>query len=272
MFTLPRNRVRWNICEHVALLKSINSKYTDKIPEQFKARDGSWIGVSGRSRAVIYNKDLISREDVPETLDELAKPEYRKKIAAVNGGNESFVAWISGLRLRIGHEATKSLLLKLKGNEIQLLSSSHTDIRKAVGRGEYPLGLINHYYYHLQRRETDKSLANVGIVYLDQADGQRGELVNVSGAAIIKGTKNLKEAQQFIDFLTSPKAQDLFANSNFEYPLIADVDVNDEVVEAMGCEADTEALDCLNVMDVHLDQFGEQMDDSLELIDDIYWF
>ena len=55
------------------------------------------------------------------------------KVAAVNSGNESFVAWVSALRLRLGEEETKELLLKLKANGINLISQSHTDVRKAIG-------------------------------------------------------------------------------------------------------------------------------------------
>ncbi len=252
--------------------ETYESRETKRIPERFKARDGSWIGVSGRSRALIYNKDLIDASDLPQSIEELSDRKYRGQIAAVNAGNESFIAWISGLRLHMGDEAVAAWLKAMKKNKIQLLSSSHTDIRKAVGRAEYPMGLINHYYYHLQKREADEELTNVGVVYLDQKDDQRGELVNVSGAAIVKGTANMTQARQFIDFLASPKAQDLFANANFEFPLIADVEVNPEVVAAMGCEPGTPALDCLHVMDVHLDEFGSQMKTTLEILDEVDWY
>jgi len=247
------------------------SESTQKIPAQFKAADGSWIGVSGRSRALIYNTDLIDAKDVPDSLYDLIKPKYKGKIAAVNAGNESFVAWVSALRIALGDEAVKKLLMQLKENDIQLLSSSHTDIRKAVGRGEYPLGLINHYYYHIQKHEIDLSLTNVGIVYLDQNEGERGELVNVSGAAIVRGARHLKEAKIFIDFLISSEAQKLFVDVNFEYPLLRDVATNTEVVKAIGC-ASGSALECLNIMDVSLDQFGEQMEATLELLDQVDWY
>jgi len=247
------------------------SANTRKIAKKFKARDGSWIGISGRSRAVIYNTTQINEDEVPSTLDSLSDSKWAGKIAAVNSGNESFVAWVSALRIKLGDDKARSTLEKLKQNKINLLSQSHTDVRKAIGRGEYPLGLINHYYFHLQKREVDADLRNVGIVYLDQGQGERGELVNVSGVAIVRGAKHLTEAQAFIDFLISPAAQKLFAEVNFEYPLLVGVKAHKEVFESLNCEADT-VLECLNVMDVHLDQLGPLMDDTFQMLEDVQWY
>jgi len=251
--------------------ESHTSSSTEKIPGKFKAGDGSWIGVSGRSRAVIFNTTLIEEDDVPHTLNELLDPRWSGKIAAVNSGNESFVAWVSALRLNLGDEKAREVLETLKDNKINLLSHSHTDVRKAVGRGEYPMGLINHYYYHLQRREVDQTLRNVGIVYLDQEQGQRGELVNVSGVAIVKGAQNLDEARRFVDFLVSSHAQKLFAEVNFEYPLLDGVETHEEVLESVNCKK-LSMLDCLNVMDVNLDQLGPQMDGTHQVLDEVGWF
>jgi len=252
------------------VFEQYKSQYTKEIPEKFKAGDGSWIGVSGRSRALIFNTSFVGRWEVPTTLTDLTNPKWKGKIAAVNMGNESFVAWISALRINLGDKKTKKFLKKLKKNDIQLLSKSHTDIRKAVGRGEYPMGLINHYYYHLQKHEIDPVYRNVDVVYLDQLTGQRGELINVSGAAIVKGAVHLKEAKRFIDFLVSSKAQELFAEVNFEYPLLPGVKTHPEVLEAIHC-TEPSAIDCLNVMNVRLDQLGQEMDKTLELLENVNW-
>lgn len=247
------------------------SENIQKIPERFRARDGSWVGVSGRSRAVIFNKDLIKEEDVPKALQDLTDAKYKGKIAATNAGNESFVAWVSALRLDLGDEKTRDILEKLKANDIHLLSDSHTDVRKAVGRGEYPLGLINHYYYHLQKHESDDALTNVGIVYLDQEEGGRGEIINVSGAAIVKNAPHPELAKRFMDFLVSSEAQALFAEVNFEYPLLPSVPSHPDVKESVDC-AESSVLNCIHVMDVYLDQLGPAVEETQNMLDEINWY
>jgi len=251
------------------------SEAVRRIPERFRARDGSWLGVSGRSRAIIYNMKLVKPEELPTTVFDLINPKWQGKIAATNAGNESFVSWVSALRLTLGDELVKTFLLKLKENKIALLGSSHTDVRKAVGRGEFALGLINHYYYHLQLREPDPVVRNVGILYHDQGPFQLGTFVNAAGAAIIKNAKNLREAQQFLDFLASPEAQKLFAELNFEYPLLPGVESQPEVLlsvqQATGCDEPT-PLNCLRQMPIPLDRLGSELEKTQDLLEEVGWF
>ncbi|VAX35648.1 Ferric iron ABC transporter, iron-binding protein [hydrothermal vent metagenome] len=242
----------------------------ENIPEKFRARDGSWVGVSGRSRALLINTELINREAAPKTLIDLLDPKWKGKIAAVNMSNESLVAWVSGLCIALGNMETERILKGLKSNQIQLITKSHTDIRKAVARGEFSMGLINHYYYHLQKKDADSDLRYVDIIYLDQGPGQRGELVNVSGAAIVKGAKNRENAKKFMNFLVSELAQKLFAGVNFEYPLLPSVATNPDVLSSMHCEGPS-AIECLRVMDVNLDELGAQLDSTMELLERIDW-
>ena len=113
-------------------------------------------------------------------------------------------------------------------------------------------------------------MRSVGIVYLDQGEGGRGELVNVSGAAIIKGAKNLINAQKFIDFLVSPEAQKIFADVNFEYPLRPNIPTHPQVLEALECQQ-LSALECIKVMDVSLDELGAELEKTQELLERVEW-
>jgi iron(III) transport system substrate-binding protein len=112
--------------------------------------------------------------------------------------------------------------------------------------------------------------SQVGIVYLDQKPSERGELVNVAGAAIVKGALHLEQARKFMDFLVSPAAQKLFAEVNFEYPLLPGVETHPDVLQAMNCLKPT-VMDCLNIMDIHLDQLGPEMDKTTELLENVGW-
>jgi iron(III) transport system substrate-binding protein len=256
-------------------LRPYTSPAIERIPERFRAQDGSWLGVSGRSRAIIYNKDLVSPDELPTTVFDLIAPKWKGRIAATNAGNESLVSWVSALRLVLGDELVRVFLEKLKENEIALISSSHTDIRKAVGRGEYAIGLINHYYYHLQRNEPDPALRNVGILYHDQGAFQMGTFLNAAGAGIVRGASNAENAQRFLDFLASPEAQKLFAEVNFEYPLLPGVEVQPEVLEAVqqatGCER-PEVLECLKLLPVPLDALGNELESTQRLLEEVDWF
>jgi iron(III) transport system substrate-binding protein len=99
--------------------------------------------------------------------------------------------------------------------------------------------------------------------------------VNVAGAAIVKGARNPLEAQRFFEFLASPAAQKLFAQLNFEYPLLPGVETQPQVLEAVrqatGCESDS-VLDCLKQLPIPLDELGEQLEPTQQLLEEVDWF
>lgn len=230
------------------------SEQIKKIPEQFRARDGSWLGVSGRSRVIMYNTKLLKPEELPRSVFELTDPRWKNKLAMATTRNESVVAWVTALRLTKGDQFTKEYLLKLKANGIVTLNG-HTDVRKAVGRGEFSLGLVNHYYYHLELRDGSP----VGVSYPDQGPDDIGVLVNAAGAAIVKNAKHLKAAQLFLDFLASPEAQKLFAELNFEYPLLLGVSTAPGV----------RPLETIKLMPVRLDELGKELEKTQKLLDEV---
>ena len=112
----------------------------------------------------------------------------------------------------------------LIANEVTFFGG-HTDVRKAVGAGEFKLGLVNHYYYYLQKAEG----SNVGIIFPDQSDGQIGLITNATAAAVLNGAPHVAAAQAFLDFLVSPEGQKLFAEQNYEYPLLPGVELHSDV-------------------------------------------
>ncbi|MFN4219213.1 MAG: extracellular solute-binding protein [Candidatus Bipolaricaulia bacterium] len=230
------------------------SEQIKKIPEQFRARDGSWLGVSGRSRVIMYNTKLLKPNELPQSVFDLTHPRWKNKLAMATTRNESVVAWVTALRLVKGDAFTKEYLLKLKANGIVTLNG-HTDVRKAVGRGEFPLGLVNHYYYHLELRDGSP----VGVIYPDQGPDDIGVLVNVAGAALVRNAKHVREAQRFLEFLASPEAQKLFAELNFEYPLLPGVPTMPGV----------RPLETIKLMPVRLDELGKELEKTLKLLDEV---
>jgi iron(III) transport system substrate-binding protein len=60
------------------------------------------------------------------------------------------------------------------------------------------------------------------------AGGDVGGLMNISGAAVLKASRNQAAAQKFLAFLVSKPAQEMMSNLDitFEYPLVAGVVAN----------------------------------------------
>lgn len=193
---------------------------TDAIPSEYKAADGAWTSITSRARVIMYNRDLVSENDVPTSLLELTDPKWKGKIAAANSSNGSFQAQVAVMKQLLGDTQTTAWLTGLVANDVQFFGS-HSDVRKAVGSGEFALGLVNHYYYELQAHEPSDN--NVGVSYPDVKEGQLGVILNTTAVGIIKGAPHQQAAQLFSAFLFLPETQSLFAKLNYEYPLIPGV-------------------------------------------------
>ncbi len=206
------------------LFQSYLPQGAEGLPAEFIGTGQFWVGLTRRARVILYNADLVAPEELPTSIFDLTDPRWKGQVAAAGSTNGGMQAHIAAMRKLVGDESTAEWLEGLLANDVTFFGG-HTDVRKAVGAGEFKLGLVNHYYYHLQKAEG----SNVGVIYPDQGEGQIGLLTNVTAAAIVKGAKNLPAAQALLDFLVSPEGQKLFAEGNYEYPLLPGVALQEGV-------------------------------------------
>jgi len=195
-----------------------NSPAVMAVLADYRADDGSWVALTLRARVIMYNTDLVSLEELPKKMVDLADPKWKDVIGSANSTNGAMMAQLVIMRNQLGEPATEAFIQGLLENNAQFFGG-HTDVRKAVGAGELKLGLVNHYYYHLSKAEG----APVGVIYPDQEDGGLGLMVNSTNAGIIKGGPNPEMARIFVDFMLSPAGQKIYAERNYEYPIVPGV-------------------------------------------------
>lgn len=226
----------------------------DQLPAEFLGADNLWTGLTRRARVIMYNADLVSQDELPTSIFDLTDPKWKGQVAAAGSTNGSMQAQIAAMRQSIGEEETEAWLNGLLENEVTFFGG-HTDVRKAVGAGEFKLGLVNHYYYYLQKAEG----SNVGIIFPDQGDGQIGLITNATAAAVVNGAPHLTAAQAFLDFLVSPEGQKLFAEQNYEYPLLPGVQL----------QADVQPLEGFHFADVDVVKAAEEFDATFDLMEKV---
>jgi iron(III) transport system substrate-binding protein len=210
------------------LLEGANPAGIETIPQEFRADDNAYFAISIRSRGFIYNKDLISLEEMPKSGEDLLDPKWKdapKGFAITRGGNGGMIGHVSALRYEWGDEKTAEWIAAIRANATGIYNG-HGDIRRAVGAGEHAFGLVNNYYFHQQLLEPNNN--NVGFIYLDQEEGQMGTIANAAGVGLIKGAPNKTNALGFLEWVLLPENQvkfvgrslELLINSEFgaEYP------------------------------------------------------
>ena len=105
-----------------------------------------------------------------------------------------------------------------------------------------------------------KKVAEQVTVFWPNQDG-RGAHVNVSGAGVTAAASNREEAVKLLEFLASDEAQQWYAETNAEYPVVDGVPWSD-VLEGFGrFEAD----------DLNLTVLGENNATAVRLMDRAGW-
>ncbi len=199
------------------LLRALPKSITDRVDPAFQARDRTWVGVSGRSRVVIYNPTLAPTP--PKSIDEIVDSKWKAKIAFAPT-NASWQSFVTALRIIRGEAAARSWLVKFKANNPTPFANN-LQVRDAVDGGQAAIGLANHYYLY-------EKIAKVGADVVTAKNqfftgGDVGGLINVAGVGVLASTKHKALAERLVDYLLSTKAQTYFASETFEYPLVASV-------------------------------------------------
>lgn len=196
------------------VLDQIPAAELAKVDARYRAKDGTWVGVSGRVRAVVFNPDEVAEKDLPKSVFGFADPTWAGKVG-VAPTNASFQAFVTAMRLTHGEARTREWLTAIKKNA--KVYENNIQIRDAVDAGEIPAGLVNHYY--LYEKIAEVGAANVKARNHFFSDGDIGALVNVSGAGIVKGTDRRAEAERFVAFMLGAEAQRYYAEETKEFPL-----------------------------------------------------
>ena len=203
------------------LLAQLPENVLAKVPAQFAADKGDWVGVSGRARVIVYNTDMVEESELPDSVLELTEERWRGKVgwAPPNG---SFQAFMTAFRVMEGDEAATEWLEAMKANGVKDYPDN-VSIVSAVAAGEIEVGLVNHYYlYGFLDDQGEGFKARNHYT----APGDIGSLVNVAGIGLLKGAAENEEAMRLLEYLLTPHAQEYFAEETHEYPLVEGVPVD----------------------------------------------
>jgi iron(III) transport system substrate-binding protein len=228
------------------LAGSLEQEVLDLVPQQYQADDGTWVGVTGRARVVVYDPRQVSEQDVPTSVDDLTAPEWSEQVGLAPT-NASFQSFVTGYRVAEGDDAAQAWLQGMVDNDAQVFEGN-TPILDGVDNGVVAAGLINHYYWYRKVAEVGEQEVPSRLAFL--TDGDPGALVNVAGVQTLAGTDQPEQAAAFVAFLLSDEAQTYFAAETFEYPLVSTVEP----------AADLPALDSIEGPDIDLsdlDSLGE---------------
>jgi iron(III) transport system substrate-binding protein len=205
------------------LFADIPDNVRTQVAEVFRNSHKHWIALTGRARTLAYSPSRVKEEDLPKSIFDLTNPKWKGKVAW-SPENASFQSVVTAMRKTQGDAKTLAWLVAMKANEPKSYANN-ASIIEAIAAGEADLGLPNHYYlFGFKDKDPNYPVAQTYF-----ADGDAGNLVNVSGAGILKTTKHSAEAIEFLNFVLSKAGQIYMANNEFEYPVISNVPLHKDL-------------------------------------------
>jgi iron(III) transport system substrate-binding protein len=206
----------------------------DAIPANFRDPEGHWFGLTTRGRVVYASKDRVAQDSI--TYEELADPKWRGKICIRSGQHAYNVALIASMIAHHGEEKTEAWLTGVKDNLARKPNGNDRAQAKGIHAGECDLGIGNTYYVGLMMtndKEPEQKDWAEAIKVLFPNSQDRGTHVNISGMALAKNSPNRDNALKLMEFLASPKGQEIYAEQVFEYPVAPGAEIAD-IVKSFG--------------------------------------
>ncbi|MDA5094603.1 Fe(3+) ABC transporter substrate-binding protein [Aliiroseovarius sp. KMU-50] len=236
---------RLNGVVEAGLTQAVQSDVLEKnIPSEYRDPEDQWFGITSRARIIYASKDRVADGEVT-TYEDLADPKWKDRICTRSGTHAYTLALVAAHLKHHGPEATTAWLDGVKSNLARKPQGNDRAQVKAIWAGECDISIGNTYYMGkmLSDEEQQDWADSVNVVFpVFEGDGTH---VNVSGMALTKHAPNKDGAIKLMEFLSSPKAQEIYAAQNFEYPIAPGTEATDLVKSWGNFNADS-----LNLMDV----------------------
>ena len=201
---------------------------TDAIPAALRSPDNLWFGLTTRARIVYASKDRVADGEVT-TYEDLASDKWEGRICTRSGLHNYNLALVSALIDHLGEDGARDWAAGVHDNLARKPEGNDRAQVKAIWAGQCDISLGNTYYMGemLEDPEQTEWANSVRIIFPTFENG--GTHVNVSGVAMTKAAPNRDEALQLMEFLVSPTAQGIYADLNYEYPVLEGAPLSDLV-------------------------------------------
>ena len=210
---LTENSPAMTLVDGAGLFAPLDPATINQVAPNFRTAHGRWVGIAARSTVFVYRKTKFSKDQLPKSIMDLAKPEWKGRWAAAQAGAD-FQAIVSAMLELKGEAATLAWLKSMKENVVPFKGNSIA--MKAVNAGQVDGAVIYHYYYYGDMAKTGENSEKVGLHYFRNEDP--GAFVSISGGGVLASSKHKAEAQAFVKWITGKGGQEVLrTGSSYEY-------------------------------------------------------
>jgi iron(III) transport system substrate-binding protein len=205
--------------KEAGVTQTVDSEILDgAIPAALRDPEGHWFGLTSRARIIYASKDRVGEGEIT-TYEDLADPKWAGRICTRSGTHVYTLGLLSAVIEHNGLEAAEGWLKGVKANLAKDPEGNDRAQVKSIWAGECDISLGNTYYMGAMLEDAEQAewANSVRIEFPTFADNGTSH-VNVSGVAMTASAPNRDNAVSFMEFLSSPDAQAIYASVVYEYP------------------------------------------------------
>ncbi len=193
---------------------SYNSSQLSNYPKSYYDPGGHWAAAIFLPVVFSYNTQLLSKSNLPQTINDLTNPSLRGKVIMhdITIGSTG-TQYMLALQGAIGNQTWTTFVQQLLTNVRPTLSASVSDVTGKVASGEYSIGIISYLHDVVKQSQQGAPIS----YFLPQGVPI---LTTPSSIGIVKGTHSLRAAQLFEDFILSKGGQQILGNTPVRIPAL----------------------------------------------------
>ena len=198
------------------------------IPAEFRAEDGSWIGLTFRARPIYASKERVDPSEINSYLD-LADEQWKGRICTRPGDHDYNLGLLAAMIHHHGEDVAREWIKGVKANLAQSPQGNDRGQVQNIYNGLCDVAIVNTYYMGamLANDEQRPWAESVNLIFVDQ--DTVGTHINMSGAIVARYAPNFDQAVQLLEFLSDDVAQEMYSAGNTEYPVKQGVQWSDVV-------------------------------------------
>jgi iron(III) transport system substrate-binding protein len=188
------------------------------IPAELRDEGDLWFGLTARARIVYASKERVQPGEVT-TYEDLASDKWKGRICTRSGVHDYNVALLAAVIAHHGAEAARTWAEGIKANLARKPDGGDRDQAKAIWAGECDIALGNTYYMGQMVNDPEQKAWADSVNILFPVFEGGGTHLNISGVAMTKAAPNREAALKFMEWLSSDAAQQIYAETNYEFPV-----------------------------------------------------
>lgn len=202
----------WLAAQEGLLSPVTSAALAANIPQNLRDPENRWFGLTRRVRTIMYHPDRVTPEEL-STYEALADNKWQGRLV-MRPATHAYTQSLAASFLAAHGQAQAGEIIRGWVANSPTLVDSDTRILETLAASGGDVAITNHYY--LGRLLEANPAFPVRIFWANQ--GGRGAHVNISGAGVTAHSQNRENAIKFLEWLSSPQGQKLFADSNHEFP------------------------------------------------------